>query len=224
MFKFNDISTEEMNIVVEEEENLIGRAPQRYESNEIEGRDGFVFEDLGYSSFERNLKLQLLDISKLDIILAWLNGDGILEYKDRITTAKFAEGLNLQRAANIKTIDIKLIRGPFWYKKTDDYITVIDNVENEGNVYSRPIIRLEKNTSDKVDIEIGGIRFVYNFEEDNYVEIDCEDKNALMSGLLRNRQLKIGFDFPKLYPGNNNRIVIYSGDAVIKVKRKDRWL
>ena len=98
-----------------------------------------------------------------------------------------------------------------------------EKVENQGNIYSKPIIRLEKTVFKEVEIAINGIRFKYNFEEDDYVEIDCEEMTVQYEGLDRNRRLVIDFEFPKLKEGNND-IVMYSGDCIIKFKRKDRWL
>ena len=86
------------------------------------------------------------------------------------------------------------------------------------------MIRLEKGTTDTVELTIANIRFKYTFSNDEtYVEIDCEDMNAYYDGLLRNKYLEIGYDFPILQVGNNP-IVINSGDPIIKIKRKDRWL
>lgn len=98
-----------------------------------------------------------------------------------------------------------------------------EKVENQGNIYSKPIIRLEKTVFKEVEIAINGIRFKYNFEEDDYVEIDCEEMTVQYEGLDRNRRLVIDFEFPKLKEGNND-IVMYNGDCIIKCKRKDRWL
>ena len=98
-----------------------------------------------------------------------------------------------------------------------------EKVENQGNIYSKPIIRLEKTVFKEVEIAINGIRFKYNFEEDDYVEIDCEKMTVQYEGLDRNRRLVIDFEFPKLKEGNND-IIMYSGDCIIKCKRKDRWL
>ena len=98
-----------------------------------------------------------------------------------------------------------------------------EKVENQGNIYSKPIIRLEKTVFKEVEIAINGIRFKYNFEEDDYVEIDCEEMTVQYEGLDRNRRLVIDFEFPKLKEGNND-IIMYSGDCIIKCKRKDRWL
>lgn len=98
-----------------------------------------------------------------------------------------------------------------------------EKIENEGNIYSRPILRLEKTSYNNVDVEIAGTRFQYNFNDEEYVEIDCEEKAALYEGLNRNRKLEIGYEFPKLSPGEND-IKMNERDCIIKAKRKDRWL
>lgn len=98
-----------------------------------------------------------------------------------------------------------------------------EKIVNEGNIYSRPILRLEKTSYNNVDLEIAGTRFQYDFNNEEYVEIDCEEKTALYEGLNRNRKMTIGYEFPKLVPGSND-IKMYEGDCILKAKRKDRWL
>ncbi len=224
MFKFKGISSTDMQVVVEEEEHFIARAAQRYEVTEIEGSDEAIFDELGYSYVERPIYVQCLNIEKMDDILAWLNGEGEFEYKGRKTVARFYNQLEPQRSACIRIIDTQFIREPFWNKAIDDYVVVINNVTNEGNYKSRPIIRLERGSASSVDITIRNVRFKYNFpENETYVEIDCKKKEAVYEELNRNRQLEIGYEFPKLEIGNNS-ITLNSGDCTIKVKRKDRWL
>lgn len=223
MFKFKGIQSDKMGVIIEEEEHFIAKARQRYETLEIEGKDGAIFESLGYSYIERPIKIQIIDISKLDDILAWLNGVGEFEYKGRKTVARFFSELSPNRSANIKIIDTNFIRDPFWYKADDDYIEIIDKVSNEGNIESRPIIKLEKKDSNNVDLTINDSRFVYDFKEDEYVQIDCDEKTVTCNNLNRNRQIQIDFEFPKLKIGENI-VTINSGDCSVKIKRKDRWL
>ena len=237
MFKFKGISSTDMQVIIEEEEHFIARAAKRYEVTEIEGRDGAIFDELGYSYVERPIYVQCLNIDKIDDILAWLDGEGEFEYKWRKTIARFYSELNPERDTVIRIIDTNFIRDPFWTriidtnfirdpfwtKIEDNFVTDTNNLENTGNIYSRPILRLEKTDYEDVDIEIAGIRFQYTFEDDEYVEIDCEEKTALYEGLNRNRQLTIGYEFPKLSPGNNV-VTIKEGGCTIKAKRKDRWL
>lgn len=222
MFKFKGISSQDMQVVIEEEEHFIARAAQRYEVTEIEGRDGAIFDELGYSYVERPIFVQCLNTDKIDDILAWLNGEGEFEYKGRVTTARFYSQLEPQRKACIRIIDTMFIRDPFWYKAEDDYEEISEEIENTGNIESRPIIKLTKTTSDSVDITINGTRFIYNFS-DNFVEIDCEEKTVECNGLNRSRQLEIGYEFPKLSAGTN-LISINSGECQIEIRRKDRWL
>ena len=222
MFRFKGISSSEMSVIIAEEESFKAKASQRYETIEVEGRDGAEFIPLGYSYVERPIYVQCLDISKIDDILAWLDGEGDFEYQGRKTKASFFSKLEPQRKAGIRIIDATFIRQPFWYKVNDDYVDVTNSVINEGNIKSRPIIKLEKTTSDSVDITINGLRFVYNFT-DSYVIIDCKEKTAEYEGLNRSRQLEIGYDFPALKTGEN-AITINSGACNIKIKRKDCWL
>ena len=119
---------------------------------------------------------------------------------------------------------LSILFGPFWYKATDNYTTITTKVTNEGNIPSRPIIKLEKGEDESIDLTIGSVRFTYTFlEDDTYVEIDCEEMKATYDGMLRNRQLSIGYEFP-LLPVGESTVTVHSGDATIKVKRKDRWL
>lgn len=223
MFKFKGISSNDMKVIIEEEEHFLGRAEQRIETTDIEGKDGAIYDELGYSDIDRPIKVQILDVSKLDNILAWLNGEGEFEYKNRKTTGRFYNQLEPERSACIKIIDTTFSRSPFWYKAIDEFVTTAGHITNLGNVISRPILRLEKGTLDDVELTIGGVRFKYHFNGENYVEIDCEEMTVLYEGLRRNRQIEIGYQFPKLQIGNNT-ITVHSGDCTIKVKRKDRWL
>lgn len=223
MFKFKGISSKEMEVVIEEEEHFLAKASKRYEITEIEGKDGAIFDEKGYSYIERPIFVQCLNVNKLDDILAWLDGEGELEYKGRKTIARFYSELEPQRIAGIRTIDTTFIRNPFWIKLDDDFVEVTNSIKNDGNTKSTPIIRLEKGTSDMIELTIGGIRFKYDFKGEDYVEIDCEDMSVEYNKLERNRQIEIGYKFPKLEVGEN-AISIHSGNATIKVKRKDRWL
>ena len=98
-----------------------------------------------------------------------------------------------------------------------------ETINNEGNIQRRPILRLEKTVSEAGELTINDIRFKYKFKDDEYVEIDCEEKTVEYEGLNRNRQITIGYDYPKLNIGSN-KITMHDGDCIIKILRKDRWL
>lgn len=223
MFVFKGISSKDMEIVVEEESNFITKARQRYNQTDIDGMDSAFFEELGYSPVDKSIKIQILNPQKIDKILAWLDGTGDLIFNNRITKVRFYNEIEPVRIAGIFTADINFSRNPFWNKYYDEFVEVDKLIINDGTVYSKPIIRLEKLDSEYIDLTINDIRFVYNFKDDSYVEIDCEKKTECYEGFNRSRQIKMGFKYPKLNPGEN-KVIVNSGNATIKVKRKDRWL
>lgn len=222
MFKFKGISSKDMKVIPEEEDVFLTRASRKYDIVDVQGRNGNIYNVNGYSDVEKSLSLQILDFSKKDEIFDWLSGSGILEYNEKITTAYFFSEIEPQRLASIKKADVTFIRSPFWIKN-DEYQVVSNNVVNKGNVFSTPKIRLEKGESDIIDLTIANIRFKYTFNDEDYVEIDCENYYASYNDLNRNRNLEIGFEFPKIFPGENE-IIIHEGDPVIKFKNEDRWL
>ncbi len=114
------------------------------------------------------------------------------------------------------TNEVSPVANVTYYTETDE------KIQNNGNIGSRPILRLEKTTSDDVEMMINNIRFKYHFNNEEYVEIDCEEKETKYDDLNRSRQIEIGYEFPKLNVGEND-IVMYEGDCIIKVLRKDRW-
>ena len=153
MFKFKGISSKDMQVVVEEEEHFIAKASQRYEMTEIEGRDGAIFDELGYSVVERPIYVQCLNINKIDDILAWFNGEGEFEYKGRKTTARFYSQLEPQRSSCIRIIDTTFIRDPFWCKVNEDYQLVKDRKDKKA---SGEYIHVEDSSNCRGKIVISG--------------------------------------------------------------------
>lgn len=219
MFKFNDISSKDMKVVCEEESNFLIKASINTDSNLIDD------DDVIYNDVEGSINLFICDKSKIDDIKSWLNGKGILEYKNRITSIMFSDTISFNRTASIYTATINWIRAAYWFAANNDYQELENNtIYNEGNVKSYPIIRLIKNNDSIIDITINTINFSYEFpENENYVEIDCSNCSAKYDGLYRNENLEISYEFPYLNPGENN-IIQNSGDASIYLKRKDCWL
>ena len=106
MFKFKGISSDSMNVIVEEETNIIKKAAQKTEKIDIDGRNGSIYNELGYDDVDFSLKLSIMDISKIDDIFKWLNGKGMFEYNGRITTAYCYTDITTERKATIKSIDV----------------------------------------------------------------------------------------------------------------------
>lgn len=225
MFKFNGISNQDMNVVVEEESKFIAKASYKYDKNEISGSNGNEYMENGLNDIEISLKLYVLDVNKLDEILSWLNGVGELEYNGRVTTARFYSEVLPQRTSSIRTMDITLIRSPLWHLKNDfQLVKDTESKTNLGNYPSNPIIKLEKTTSKKLTLQFNDVVFSYTFpDNEDYAILNTEDGNIYYDGLLRNQYLEIDFKYPEMKVGLNE-ISITSGAAKIYLKKKDCWL
>lgn len=221
MFIFKGIKSTEMMISCQDED-FLGRASLSVEQISIEGKDGSDFEILNYNNFEKNIIIFLRDNSKLDEVLTWLNGKGQFVYNGRQTTAYFLDTLEAEnlfdKAFKLKT---KFIRYPIWHKQNDEFIEVTDSFFNEGNVYSRPLIKITG--TGKTDISINDVRFIYNFDTDPEVVIDCQEMIETYNGTSKSKNIEIGFKYPLSHPGEN-KIIVHSGTPKIFIKRKDAWL
>lgn len=223
-FSFNGVSCKEANVVVEEIYPLLEKAAISVESQRDIDDLNLEYKEFGYSNVESSLDLFILDPSKLDFIKSWLNGKGTLEYKNKVCQCAFFNSLKPVRSSNIYKISLNFIRSPFWFKKDDSFIEVNDVISNEGNVASDPIIKLVKQKSNYIELSVNDVRFKYTFpDKEEYAELDCFNAEITYEGLIRNKNLEIGYLFPKINPGDN-KITIYSGDAKIFIKRKDSWL
>lgn len=224
---FKNINSEDIPGLIICSEPPISGSSIKIKEISIDGRDGTIIEELGYKAYNKNVEIGLKKDADINAILKYFSGKGDLTFEnenDKVYKAAVYEQINLEKLLRLRKGTVTFYCQPFKYIKNDTYKTFIDKVTNDGNIESKPIIRLEKETSETVDLTIGKIRFKYKFNaNDTYVEIDCEEMNALYEGLNRNRNLEIGYEFPKLYPGNNS-IVVNSGDVTVKLKRKDRWL
>lgn len=181
MFKFKGISSTDMQVVIEEEEHFIARAAKRYETIEIEGRDGAIFNELGYSYVERPIYVQCLNTNKIDEILAWLDGEGEFEYKGRKTTARFYTILEPKREACIKIIDTTFIRDPFWNKANEEYQTVKESKIKTatGNpIYINDSTNLEAklrlNGGSKQETREGSNLLNFNVEQNSKVTVNAD--------------------------------------------------
>ncbi len=218
MFKFKDKSDKDMKVVLEEEYVFLKKAKRVV--SEKTNKD---YYEHGYSKVDFDMVLQVYN-EDLDSIYSWLNGKGILEYKNRVTNAYIYNEISPERMATLKKLVVSVTRFPFWYKKDDTYVKVTSGkIINEGNVEVRPIIKLIKKTANKVNLRINNILFAYSFpNNENEVIFDCDSFNAKYNELYRNEYLEIGFDYPTLYPGENKIEIL--NDVDVYIKHKDCWL
>lgn len=222
MFYLDSISAEDIGVYAEEE-NFLSRAPINYEEIKIDGKHGSEFIEKGFGNVVGKIRLFVKDKNKLDYAKSMFTGKRELKHNNRITTIRFYDINEVSRLGTIQELNVRFIRAPFWYKSNDQYVECKQNIVNEGNFDAQPIIKLVGSANSAVDISINGTRFVYKFDNNTEVEIDCKKQEETCNGVSKSSNMEIGFKYPILAPGNNT-VIVNSGTANIYVKKKDVWL
>lgn len=224
---FKGINSETINGLIICKEPPISSSSKRINEIKINGKNGTIVEELGYEPCTKPAEIGLTQNANINDILSYFSGSGHLTFNcesDKYYRASVYRGIDLNKLLRYRTGKVEFYCQPFKYDINDKFEVVMNSIINEGNIYSEPIIRLEKQNDLIIDVTINNVRFKYTFDtNDTYVEIDCEEMSAEFEGLNRNRNLEIGLDFPRLEVGTN-AITKHDGDAIIKIKRRNRWL
>lgn len=220
MFYFKGISNKKMGVIATEEDFRI-KSSMQYEQIDIDGKTGSYYDikdarkDV-VSSFE----ITILN-KNIDDVLQWLDGRGIFEYNKKCAEMLILDVITPMRFGNLKKATVNYVRRPIWRDIDDSFLKCTNFVHNLGNISSSPIIRLKGLGT--VEILINGIQFSYNFDKDGEVIIDCEEKIETYNGKSKSRNIKIGYEYPKLDIGMN-KIEIIKGNAEIYIKRRNAYI
>lgn len=226
-FIFKNVDSRNIQGLIVQELPPITKPAMRINITEIDGRDGEIIEELGYQAYDKMVLIGLTKDYNINEIISFLNGQGKLilsNETDKYYNVKIIEQIDFERLVKFRTAKVKFHTQPYKYKTDDEYVLANDSIENEGNEESQPIIRLERLESDTVDITINEVNIKYKFNNEAYVEIDCEKKTIQYENLNRNRETTIGYDFPKLCVGSNTITFNLGTRCNVKFMRKDRWL
>lgn len=237
MFTFKGITSTSMDVLCDEED-FFARAGMRYDSQETEGFDGGIYTELGRADIALSLNLQLLDVSKLDAILAWLDGAGEFIFNGRKTRAHFYSEMKPSRMATLKQIPVTFIRASYWQLETEAVQTVTSSpatIVNSGTAIAYPLLKVTG--MGPVELSLNGIGFNYVFlPGDTEVYIDCgsydyeksmviQDAYVVGPVELRNRRLTLPNNkFPYLSPGNNTLNFISGSITSVEVTKRSRFL
>ena len=214
-FIFNGISSSSMGVVMNQK--WIDDVPEiRYEEIAIEGRDGSILVPLNYKTVSKEVACTLLNKNRHAEIQSWLRGKGKLVLGGRYRQAYIFNQLKFQKNGPFREdFTIPFLLDPFWYLDGDAYAAYTSTVNNDGNVDAAPLLKITGTGTSS--ITINGLVFAVTLEAADVLVMDCLDKSENLP-----QKVSIGFDYPKLSPGAN--AIAVSGNAVINIMRKDRWI
>lgn len=197
----------------------------------IDGKAGASVTEYGYAPYSLPCKVTLTDISKLDAIIAWLDGTGVLICSDdplKYRDVRILEEVDYQRMGDLKETTIEFyVPIPFRFLVTESPVTLTSSgsITNTGTVDSMPLLKLTGTGT--VVLTIGSKSFTYIFDTP-YVYIDCGSylngefkQDAYYGATLKNR--KMTGEFPKLLVGAN--AISWTGTLTeLVVTKRSCWL
>lgn len=229
-FIFNDKDSRTIPGLVINELPPITKSGIRYETTEIEGRDGDIIDKKGYLPYDKKIEITLTTDYDINLLINWLNGSGKLilsNEPDKYYNAEIIEQIDFERLIIFKTATIIFHIQPYKYLVKENVASMeiteetSFKVNNQGLLDSKPIIKLYG--QGKIEITINDlVAFNINIDEE-YVVIDAMREDAYKDGILKNRQMSGDFENVRLSVGEN--IIKWTGNLTkIEVDPKSRWL
>lgn len=218
-FIYNNRDSRDYDIVVNKLPP-ISSAPKRYEEVVVAGKDGATFNEEGYSTYEKQLTITIMDKNKIDEILEWLQGNGQITFSnepDKYYNVYFLNSVEINREKTQSTLN--MIVQPYKYSNNETIINTLI-VVNEGNVISNPWMRITG--SGTIILKINNVNVcTLDLSVISSIDLDSDLQEAFNNGQLANR--KMNGEFPRFKPGINT---ISCTGNVTKVETivRSRWL
>ena len=224
-FIFKDISSTSFKIIVNSLPP-ISKPTMRVEETEVDGVDGTMFEDLGYESYDKKIKITITE-NNIDELIHWLKGEGQLVLSnepDKYYKAKVIEQIDFERLIKYEPVEVAFRVQPYKYELYELPITLNTSggtVFNNGLETSKPKMTITGSGNITLSVN-NNLVFSYTFPEgETQVVVDSEKQDAYLGTVLKNRNMT--GEFPILQSGSN--IISWSGTITsIVVEPNSRWL
>lgn len=211
----------------------ISKPKIRTQVEEIDGRDGDIVTPLGYSAYDKTLKIGLYGNYRIDDIISYFDSSGVVTFSnevDKFYRYQIIEQIDFERLVRFRTATLKLHVQPFKYSRVETKkvfpigrtgITSV-GVRNSGNTIARPIITIEGEGNVSLSLN-GKSIFAIAFGEDRSITIDTEKMEAYNGNVLKNRHVAGDYDNFALSAGLNT--ISWSGKInKITLENYTRWI
>ena len=212
----------------------ITKAPKRVLNEVIDGRDGDIVTELGFSAYDKPLKVALFGSYDVDRVIEFFNTEGVITFSnelDKYYRFKIYEQADFNRLLRYKTADINIHVQPFKFLVNETPVNATIGtspnsvtVTNAGNIYAKPTIKITG--SGAVALSINGTELLNITLDDNgeTIIINSEDLNAYATdGTLLNRQVVGNYDNIKLNKGANT-VTVTGIITALQVTKYSRWV
>ena len=228
-FVFKNIDSRDIKGLIVSELPPITKPKMRVRIDTIDGKDGSETVNLGFEAYTKTLKIGLTRDYDIDNIIAWLHGEGNIQFSnepDRYYRVKVLDQIDFERLLRFRTAEVKFYTQPFKYSNTERTKTLsvagvkTTEIRNAGNYFSKPIIKVTG--TGNVIISVNGYeKCRLDLSDGDSITLDAEKEEAYTGATLKNR--KMSGVFPTLEVGKNT--ITWSGDiSTIEITNYSRWI
>lgn len=232
--ELNGISSNEITGLLIQSLPPISKPMIRASIEEIDGRDGDIVTQLGYSAYDKTLSIGLYGNFDIDDVISFFNSSGTVVFSnepDKYYNYQILDQIDFERLIRFRTADVTLHVQPFKYSSVENLKTfnisggtTNVSIKNNGNYFSRPIITITGTGT--INLSLNGNQiFVINMGTNNQVAIDTNLMEAYNPNtqILLNRNITGNYDNFKLNVGTNT--ISWSGSITqIQIQNYSRWI
>ena len=102
----------------------ISKPPMRVKETMIDGRDGSIIEELGYSSYDKSITIGLRGNFNINKVIKYFTGEGEIIFSnepDKVYTAKVISQIDYNRLLRFRTAVVQFRVQPYKYKHNEAY-------------------------------------------------------------------------------------------------------
>lgn len=206
----------------------------RTQVEEIDGRSGDTVTPLGYSAYDKVIKIGLAYNYNIDEIIEYFNSSGVVVFSnepDKYYKYAIYEQIDFEKLIRFKTAEVTLHVQPFkfsilerpqTFSISESPATV--NIYNSGNIYARPIITITATGNVVLSLNGSSILNIEFGETAQTIIINCEELNAYNEqNILLNRLITGNYDNIKLNKGSNE-IGLTGSVTAFTINKYSRWI
>ena len=196
---------------------------------EIDGRDGDITTNLGYSAYDKTITIGLFGTGyDINDIVAFFNGEGTIVFsneQDKYYNFKILNQIDYESLQKFRTASITFHCQPFKWSvvRFEEVFTSQFDIFNYGNIYSKPIYELTGTGTVNLSINNTQVLVIVFGDSSKTITIDTETLDAYDTNGLVNRS--ITGDYKNLFLNVGKSEFTWSGTITqVKIKKASRWL
>ena len=230
----NNKNSQEIRGLIIQELPSISKPLRKTIIEEIDGKDGDIITDLGFSAYDKTLQIGLSYNYDIDEVINFFDSKGKVTFSnemDKYYNYQIIEQIDFERLLRFRTAIVVMHVQPFKYSCVEskkEYSITTENsidIKNYGNYISKPIITITGNGT--INLYLNGIQlFVIELNQnDNVITIDTNLLEAYnpISKELMNRSVIGNYDNFGLNVGKN--VISWSGNiSKIELENYSRWI